>query len=205
MSHLLFALVGSSCLALLARLLSRHTSSRALRRLSRPLRHLGRYALVKGVVAVLALQIDALDAFLDLLASVFEIRNEAAFALAFVICLDVVTGVYASWWRKTEELGRVAMPKEFLSSRRLRDSILKVGEYVAVILLFTVGANVWAVEVGWAKRWTLLMVFLTEAWSLRENFQHVPVRSLFSRLGELYEQKSPGNVNSLTSEDNQSQ
>jgi hypothetical protein len=189
--QLLYALIVSAALALLAKFLASHANGIHAARWSSPIISLGKGALLKGVLALFAVQFQVPDWIIDMLADTFSVRPQAAFALAFVMSFDLLSGIYASWWRKTEELDRIAKPADFLSSRRLRDSIIKVGEYIAILMLFTVAANVWDVEFGWAKRWSFMMVFLTEAWSTRENFQHVPVRTMFDRVKTLYNKKNP--------------
>lgn len=188
--QILYVFFASSCLTGIASILTTYASGVHASRMASPIVSLGSHAYVKGALSFVAMQLHVPVWIVDLLAEVFMVRPEAAFALAFVLTFDLLSGVYASWWRKTEELGRVAKPREFLSSRRLRDSVVKVAEYLAILMLFTVASNVWAVEFGWAKRWSFMMIFFTEAWSTKENFQHVPVRNVFTKLRSIYERKA---------------
>jgi len=188
--QLIYALFASSLLAGLASALTKYATGIHTSRAASPIISLGNHAYVKGFLSFAAMQLHVPVWIVDLLEGVFSVRPEAAFALAFVLTFDLLSGVYASWWRKTEELQRAARPSEFLSSRRLRDSTVKVAEYLAILMLFTVASNVWAVEFGWAKRWSFMMIFFTEAWSTKENFQHVPVRNVFTKLRSIYESKA---------------
>lgn len=190
-ASVLFVLGASAGLAQLARILTNHTSGIHTARWANPIIALGKGAWIKGFGSLVAIQFQVPEWIIVMLADAFSVRPQAAFALAFVMSFDLLSGIYASWWRKTDELDRVAKPADFLSSRRLRDSIVKVGEYVSILLLFTVGSNVWEAEFGWAKRWAFMMVFFTEAWSTKENFQHVPVRHLMARLKKIAERKNP--------------
>jgi len=184
MHPLFFALLGTSCLWVFGYWISRSPSLEVTRFLS-PIVSLGQHAQVKGTLSFLAIETGFIDSLLTFMQGVFEVRAEAAFALGLVLLFDFASGVYASWWRKSDELGRPAAFNQFLSSRRLRDSIIKIGEYLSVLILFTVAANVWEVELGWAKRWTYLMIFLTEFWSTRENFQDVPIRGVMDQMRQL--------------------
>jgi len=188
MHSLLFALLGSLCLRLAGQIV-KHRKYYHGRRLFAPLIALARGVWLKGALAAFVVEAGFWASALSLLSDVFEIRASAAFALAMVLTFDFLSGVYASWWRKSDKLGRPAQIGEFFQSRRLRDSVVKVGEYVAVLVLFTVAANVWTVEVGWAKQWTYVFIFFTEVWSTRENFQHIPMRSLLVSLRKKWQGK----------------
>jgi len=202
-THLLFALFASSVLGLLGHMLSRYATGYHAARLTRPIVSLSEHTYLKGVLSFFAVQVNVPQWMIDLLGRVFDVRSDAAFALAFVMLFDLLSGVYASWWRKTDDLDRLAWPSEFLSSSRLRESVVKIAEYISILMLLTVASNVWSVEVGWAQRWTYMMIFFTEAWSTRENFQHAPVTSIFKRLKSAYTSRNPGK-SSLNLENNDS-
>jgi len=161
-------------------------------RLGKPIVSLSQNTYLKGILALLAVEVRVPQWFIDILSRAFDVRADAAFALSFVMVFDLLSGVYASWWKKSRELDRLAYPSEFFYSYKLRESIVKIGEYIAILMLLTVASNVWSVEVGWAQRWTYMMIFFTEAWSTRENFQHAPVTAIFDRLRSVYEKKNPG-------------
>lgn len=190
-NQLFFAVTVTGSIGVMGRFFAAYANTPYTERLTSPVVSLGEHSITKGLLSLLATQIQIPEWLFSLVGQVFDIRPEAAFAMAFVLTFDFLSGVYASWWRKTEKLGRVARPREFLLSSRIRDSIVKVGEYVAILMLFTVASNVWAVEFGWAQRFTFMMIFFTEAWSTRENFQHAPARMLFSKIRALSEHKNP--------------
>ena len=128
--QLIYVLFASSLLTGLASTLTKYATGIHTSRVASPLISLGNHAYVKGALSFVAMQFHVSVWIVDLLAEVFMVRPEAAFALAFVLTFDLLSGVYASWWRKTEELQRAAKPSEFLSSRRLRESVVKVAEYL---------------------------------------------------------------------------
>ena len=191
-THLAFVLFASTVLGVLGCALSRLRKTGHMYRLGKPIVSLSQNTYLKGILALLAVEIHVPQWFIDILSRAFDVRADAAFALSFVMVFDLLSGIYASWWKKSSELDRFAYPSEFFYSYKLRESIVKIGEYIAILMLLTVASNVWSVEVGWAQRWTYMMIFFTEAWSTRENFQHAPVTAIFDRLRSVYEKKNPG-------------
>jgi hypothetical protein len=161
-------------------------------RVLRPVRSLAQLAVAKGLIALAATKTGAPEATASLIERLLDIRPDAAVALGLVLLLDLITGVYASWWRKSEMLGRNARPKEFITSRRLRDSISKLGEYFVILLLVTVGANTWSTELGWAQEWVFMFLFLTELWSIRENLQHASAQGIVDGLKARFDKKNQG-------------
>lgn len=146
-------------------------------RLKGPIRSLRRHFAAKAVVATLLIQLD-LDFGLAHAMELLDVDLNAAFVLGFTLAADFASGLYASWWRKTDELGRVAWPLEFIESAKMRDSVIKVGEYVTLLFLITLGSNAWEMQLGWARRWAFIFVWLTELWSIAENFKHASARGL---------------------------
>ena len=169
------------------------TSSRTtyISRLLRPVSQIARGFAAKALIAFLSIESGLLDWFSSVVGGMIDFRAEMAFALAVVMLVDFMSGLYAAWWRRTEELGRPAKPIEFIESKKIRKSLIKTAEYITILLLVTVGGNVWETELGWAKRWVGLILFLTELWSVRENLQHASARGVLARLRERMSNRPP--------------